>query len=673
MVKTLLRSSGFVFLLFILMSGYFLTACDRPGTSGMELPSVDTLSLQQHIIQGARSGQVFSITGVSSEADQLYAPVPGPDLIIESITWSPQNLSKGDTLTISVTVKNQGDARSKTSSVSLFVNGMLKDEQVLTIIEAGSTVKKDFTWIAQEGSTVFRLVVDVNNIVAESDETNNEKSVTISSLVPDLIVQSISWLPTSPLLGDNVTFSLMVRNQGEGKAVSSYGYFYVDNERLDTINFDALEPGQVGTRTLSWPVKSGIYTIKLEIDPNNNIQESEDNNNTKTVDFTPILPDLFVNNITWSPTTPSIGDMVSFNITIGNQGRAISSSSIFHFYIGDVLSIPGIVNNITVGGTDTITLSWVAQPGQHKIKVILDPYNEIIETVESNNQVTWSNLLSVRAADLAIESATWSPEEASPDDTLTLSVIIRNRGYGEAASTRLNFYVDGVLSDSSNIGTLSYGNIQTNTFTWIVEEGSHVFRFTADSNHIVLEGNEDNNEYIVFYPVPPDLVLKNISLSPSEPVEGDNVTFIISTENQGGVIAESYNIACYIDDVYVSYMSGGFIASGGSGNLTFTWAAESGGHNCRAIVDPFNNLFEASEENNEKTVSFIVHKATSGSVTTEPTAPVTRSKEPGTVLPGKPSTDSKEAHTELWFFSLLGGGVVILLSYLFFEYKRRHE
>ena len=35
-----------------------------------------------------------------------------PDLIIESITWSPENPSRGDTVTISVSIQNQGTSQA---------------------------------------------------------------------------------------------------------------------------------------------------------------------------------------------------------------------------------------------------------------------------------------------------------------------------------------------------------------------------------------------------------------------------------------------------------------------------------------------------------------------------------------------------------------------------------
>ncbi|MFC2071058.1 CARDB domain-containing protein, partial [Chloroflexota bacterium] len=585
-MKTLIRYSGIgLLLIFALLSGCVLAACESPLAAAIEFPSVYTFGLEQHKLQIIESGQRFTMTDRSAAIDTMYAPGAESDLIIESITWSPQNPSKGDTVTISATVKNQGSAMSLPSTVRFYIDGNFRSEQYLDNLGVGGTVGKDFTWIAQQGSHLFRIIADEDDTVAESDETNNEKSVTISSITPDLIVENITWLPVGPIAGDNATFSFVVKNQGTGTATSSHGNFYIDNELQRSVSFNEIESGGISTTTLSWPIKAGVYTVKLKIDPNNKIIESDENNNEKTVDFIPIIPDLFVSSVVWVPTNPSVGETVNFTVTIGNQGRSIVTDCDYYLYIGSVSSDSGSVKDLTIGGSDTEILKWVAVPGNHAIKIVVDPNNRFVETVESNNEVTIGNLLSVRAADLTIDPVTWLPEEASPGDTLTLSIIVRNRGYGDAVSTQLKFYVDGEMLGLSSVSPLPYGGMQIKTFTWIVEEGSHTFRFTADSNNNVSESNEDNNERIAIYPFPPDLIIKDITLLPPEPAESDNITFTIVVENKGDVTAEYFNVAFHIDDIYLGYLSGNPIASGVTDNLTYTWTAELGEHDFRAVAD----------------------------------------------------------------------------------------
>ncbi len=613
------------------------------------------------------------MTGLSS-VGVLYAPETRPDLIVQSVTWSPQNPSKDDIITISVTVKNQGETLSISSTVRLYVDGYLKKEVFLESLDAGNTAVKEFTWVVQQGSQVFKVVVDEENTVIESNEANNESSFSISPLTPDLVVQSISWDPIAPITGENVTFALIIRNQGNGNAVSSFGYFYIDGTRQSTVTFDEINPGEIYTETYEWTVKSGEYPLRFVIDPNNRIIESDEDNNELSVDFTPIIPDLYIKSFNWSPPTPSVGETVNFTVTVGNKGRSMVLDCPFSFKIEGQTTLMDSAKNISPGGSDSVVIQWEAEPGVHTISIYLDPLEKIPELSETDNEITMLNALNVICADLTIDPVTWLPDKPSPGDTLTFTVTVRNRGYAETITTRLNYYVDGERADSIVVKSLTYGNIQSSTFTWVVEEGSHTFRFVADSNNAVRESNEDNNESIVVYPVPPDLYVKDIALSPEEPAESDNVTFTFSLENIGGVAAGNVTAAFYIDEVYIGYISGGQIEAENTANLTYIWAAEFGDHDCMVIIDPFNRLVETNEDNNERTFTFSVGEKR---ISSDSDGSDGSDAGPGSGTdvfvqnPGK--VDEEEMKTNIWFYSLLAGGILILLSYIFYEYKRRQS
>ncbi len=672
-MKSLTRYGGIALLLIsALLSVCFLAACGNPGAGAIELPSVKSCGLGQYSLRAIEFGRSFTGTGGGTTVDTAYSPGAEPDLVIESITWSPEGPSKGDAVNISAAVKNQGSAMALPSSVKLYVDGSFKEEQHLQNIEAGGVLVKDFTWLAQQGSHLIRMVVDEEDCVSESDENNNEKSVTISPLTPDLIVTSITWSPTIPKAGENVTFSFTVNNQGDGAAASSVGIPYIGNERLSSVTFGAIEPGGVSTKSLKWLVEPGFHTVKLVVDPIEKIIESDESNNEKAVSFPPIVPDLFVKTVIWSPVNPSVGETVTFSITIGNQGNALASTPRFHLFLNGESSASKTGRSVVAGSSETVDVEWIARPGQHKVRIVVDPFNKIIELDEDNNEAVAVSLLSVRAADLVIDSVTLSPEEALPGETLTFLATVKNRGHGEAPPTQVDFYVDGVRVAFSLIGPLPYGNIKKETFTWVAEEGSHTIRITADANDEVMESNEENNEKLVFYPVPPDLVIKEIALSPPEPAESDNVTFIMVIENEGDMIAEYFRIACYVDSVYLGYVSGGPIESGVTDNITFVWAAGYGEHNFRAVVDPFDNLLEVSEKNNEMVTIFWVDETSSLPSSTESDKPDAAGREAsGTILPERVETDYDKSQANFWFFSILAVGIVIVLGYLFFEYRRR--
>ncbi|PXF57493.1 MAG: hypothetical protein C4B59_15175, partial [Candidatus Methanogaster sp.] len=117
---------------------------------------------------------IVSITDVARAADT-------PDLIIQDITWTPTTPSLGDTVTFTVAIMNQGNGSSSSGYAHFYLDGStspLTYKSFTAIDAGGSTTTVSFTWNAQAGSHTFKAVVDKDNKITESDETNNEKTIT---------------------------------------------------------------------------------------------------------------------------------------------------------------------------------------------------------------------------------------------------------------------------------------------------------------------------------------------------------------------------------------------------------------------------------------------------------------------------------------------------------------
>ncbi len=100
-----------------------------------------------------------------------------------------------------------------------------------------------------------------------------------------------------------------------------------------------------------------------------------------------------VTDITYSPTSPAVGNSVSFTATILNGGSAdLSAGSGFgvDFYLdGTKLNISGSSTAaISAGGYITVTSNgtWTATSGNHNLYAIVDPSNVVAESNEGNNQ-----------------------------------------------------------------------------------------------------------------------------------------------------------------------------------------------------------------------------------------------------------------------------------------------
>lgn len=136
-----------------------------------------------------------------------------------------------------------------------------------------------------------------------------------SKAKPDLIVSDIKISPTSPVAGESVTITATLKNQGNADAARFYLKYYIDDvyQGEDDLTF-GLGQGNSNDESLSVIVSSsGQHTVKVVVDPDNNIDESVESNNSRQEAFS------------WSP-PPPIKSIVSLK-WINSSGQEISISN----------------------------------------------------------------------------------------------------------------------------------------------------------------------------------------------------------------------------------------------------------------------------------------------------------------------------------------------------------
>ncbi len=568
------------------------TARGRVFTAFIALPLV--LILACSVMPG--------LSGLSYAANIALAD-PAPDLIVQNITWSPDNPSIGETVNFTVIIKNQGSGQADASAVAYCIDNAYIAENAVNPLSPGATSVKTFAWTATAGSHAIKAVADSNSQVAEGDENNNEKTHVFTTLAPDLIIQSIAWSPDSPSRGDAITFAINVKNQGNSAVSSSLVYFYIDGNSRGYTDARKINAGATVATTFTWTAKEGSHTIRAVVDQENYIVESNESNNEKTVNFTTLAPDLIIQNITWSPDNPSKNDDVTFTVGIKNQGSGRADNSHVGYYIdGEYLSSASVAV-LESGASENYTFAWTAKEGSHAVKAVADYNNWLFESDETNNEkaVNFSPL----APDLLIQNITWSPESPSAGDVVTFSVTIKNQGSGKADESKIGLYIGGFSTIYQDVAEIDADAELIKTFTWTAEAGLHPIRAVADSDKMVAESDEGNNDKSVsFSTLSPDLVVQDITWSPQNPLIGDAVAYTVTIENQGNGQAASSLFAYYIDDAYLGAAYVDALDAGASANSTFTWAAESGLHTIKAVADYNTMVVEGDESNNEGTVKF---------------------------------------------------------------------
>ncbi len=618
--------------------GYRFVMSTEPGATVNQtfiwtaLPGSHSVSAFADILRQAKESDE-----TNNEKTVTYATA-APDLIIDSITWSPKNPSENTMITLKVTIKNQGSGKAEYSLVDYYVDGIYRDSAHIGQLDIGAKTTTTIDWITRAKPHTFEAIADAGNRVIESDETNNTKSIDMPTPSPDLVIQDITWSPSSPLILHRMTFTVTFKNQGKSTSGICYLYLYIDNAYKYTHFLTPIAPGATETRTTSWTAKKASHEIRAVIDEENYINESNEDNNTKSKKVSCSHPspssDLIIEDITWSPEYPSTGDVVTFTITIKNLSKSQASSFHLAFYSEDSLLATAYANQIQPDTTSTSTFTWEAQPGLHAIKTVVDIYDSIYETNESNNEKTV--VLSTTAPDLVIQDVDWSLAHPSPGDEATLIITIKNQGDELACDSYVGYYIGDDYRGNHYVEEIDAGATATKTFTWTAQTEPQVINIVADIDNSISESNEDNNEYTFILPVP-DLVIDEITWSPVSPTENTSVTFTVTIRNQGGAQSDSFPVSCYVDNVLLTSVDIGQIQSGIQATSTFTWEAQAGSHTIKTVADEYNDIVESDESNNEKTavISIPIPPA-------PPPAP-----EPAAEIPVTTTTDLEQSETQV--------------------------
>jgi len=109
------------------------------------------------------------------------------------------------------------------------------------------------------------------------------RGVNVNDLTPDPSIVSDSFLirPQIPQVGEQAAFSVDVSNQGSGSFPTAFVSAHVNGQLVETKTI-GMNPGEVATLEWDWiPDASdkGQAQIRIEIDPNDQLEEMEENNN----------------------------------------------------------------------------------------------------------------------------------------------------------------------------------------------------------------------------------------------------------------------------------------------------------------------------------------------------------------------------------------------------------
>ncbi|MDY0392376.1 MAG: PKD domain-containing protein [Candidatus Bipolaricaulis sp.] len=203
-------------------------------------------------------------------------------------------------------------------------------------------------------------------------------------------------------------------------------------------------------------------------------------------------PDLVVDNITYSPTMPTLGSTVTFQVTVRNQGTASAGS--FTVRLQGVASYQdATVSSLAAGASTTRTFTLPLSTSPETFTATADVNGQVSESDEANNtrQVTVTG--PVARPDLVVDNITYTPTTPNLGQTITFQVTVRNQGTASAGSFTVRLQGAATYQDAT-VSSLAAGASTTRTFTLPLSTSPETFTATADTNGQVTESDEANNQ-----------------------------------------------------------------------------------------------------------------------------------------------------------------------------------
>lgn len=351
------------------------------------------------------------------------SPSGQPDLEIVSI-HDANKLGSDTTLTspvyattqigLQVYVKNNGTAASVPTDIDIYRdNNKFGASAALPAVAPGETKPTAILSFAPGyGISQYRFVVDPTNSNIETNENNNEFTMSLTAgAFADLVLGNLRDRANgaNKVIGLSITAGVEVNLSAEIKVPNGGGIgnppppiyvdIYIDSQNKGRFLAASTGSSYQTTDTINWTPTIGEHHVRVVIDPEHKVSEPNTSNNdvTLTINAGSVLPDLQVDRlatITSSsfpaiPSTwPEKSDLPIY-FFVKNAGIIKSAPTTLDLLINSEqvkrFSVPEIPAQATVMLSSYYSMA--VGSGEYKIEAVVDKDNSIAEMNENNNSI----------------------------------------------------------------------------------------------------------------------------------------------------------------------------------------------------------------------------------------------------------------------------------------------
>ena len=507
---------------------------------------------------------------------------------------------KGDTITWTVTVTNNGPSEAKNVKVTdklpeglVFKgsNGAYDPETgVWTVgdLANGKSVSLVITTIVNITNKTITNVANVTSDTPDSNKTNNEANNT-TDVAPEADLEVIKTVSNStPKKGDIIIWTIIVTNNGPDAAV---------NVRIvDTIPEGLLVVGDAMTKATKEVVieipkldagKSAEFTIKTVVNVtnatlrnvvvanSNTYDPNETNNKDNETAEVPAEADLEIIKLV-SNSTAHKGDIIVWTVKVTNNGPDVAEK----VYVNDILpnglvykahnankglfdsnKLVWFIESLANGETQTLTIETLVNTTNTKITNIVNVTSDTPDSNKTNNVA--NNITDVPPeADIGVVKEV-NATECAKDQIVEWKITMTNHGPDGATDvvvkdnlpdTLIFISADGNYNPETGIWTIDYlASGETRVLTIITKINTTgmviVNNVTATSGVYDpdMSNNKASNNTTVVKETLADLVIVK-EVSNKNPHKGDEITWTITVTNNGPDTAKDVVVSDKLPD-----------------------------------------------------------------------------------------------------------------------------
>jgi len=427
----------------------------------------------------------------------------------------------------------------------------------------------------------------VNVTLTVTDNATLKSTVTKAVPLSGHNLAVINVKPNQTYVMQNRTISISVTVKNKGSYSEHFNVTaYYNATPAAPLQTQLLAPKYDKTLTFFWntsSVAAGTYTISAnvthwpELGDLDDVEFILDDNSlsadgTVTVVLTPVH-DIAVIKVTATPNLVFVGDNVSINVTIANQGFTPETFNASIYYDTNLIeertdiTVPELTSQTLTFTWNTASVHW----GTYSISANV---SEVLNEINTANNNLTDGTVGVALHNINILSLS-APKSAVVGTKIEIEAVLKNEGK-QSATFKVSFYYGDTWITNQTVEALAPSATKSLTFTWdttSLATGPYTIKVKAAPlpGELVVTDNERTQLISLLPLMIHEITVVSVTASKSEVTAGESVIVTVIVKNEGN-FSESFSVtAKYNDHTIETPANVTNLSKEQPETVTFTW------------------------------------------------------------------------------------------------------